>query len=277
MNTKERTSLEIYIGELGKSNCSALDLEQELDLLLKASEGDIVAQEKIIKANLRFVVSVAKKYAKNGVLLDDLIQAGNMALFESFQSFDYEKFVRSGCGRFITYAGRRVAQKIALEAKNSISVTITDGKYKELRKFQAEVKALENEFSNEDEIKVAAKNLGISEKRARTLYESSLESASYEQTSFNDGKSIEEKLGDTSFSTPEDEAILNVSAFQLKKSLSKLNSLEEKVITLAYGLDGHAPLNYPAIGEKIGYTREGVRLVHNRAINHLKENMGLAA
>ncbi len=277
MNEKERTSLEIYINELSRTDFSALDLEEELELLKLASDGDKKAQEKIIKANLRFVVSVAKKYAKKGALLDDLVQAGNIALFESFDSFDYEKFVRSGCCRFISYAGRRVAQKITLEAKNALPVSITDGKYKELRKFQYEMSSLGIDSNDENGIKNTAKSLGITEKRARQLYESSLDTTSYEQSSYGDGKSIEEKLGDSSFATPEDDAILNVSAIELKKNLSKLDRIEEEVITLAYGLDGHAPLNYPAIGAKIGYTREGVRLVHNRAISHLRENMGLAA
>lgn len=277
MNAKERSSLEIYIDELSKADCSALDIEKELELLERASEGDREAQNKIIKSNLRFVVSVAKKFVKRGILLDDLVQAGNIALFESFESFDYEKFIRSGCCRFISYAGRRIAQKIALEAKKSLPLSITTGKFKELKKIQSEFASMGYDYNDREGLCAVADSLGLNQKRVQTLYEASLETISYEQSSSPDQKSIEEKLGDSSFSTPEDEAILNVSAVELKKNLSKLDSLEEEVITLAYGLDGHAPLNYPAIGARIGYTREGVRLVHNRAINHLRECMGLAA
>ena len=108
MKAIEKSSIELYIKEIGSGTCSPLALRDEDELLRRASGGDEAARERIMKANLRYVVSVAKKYARGSVDLDDLVQAGNEALFESFETFDYGKFKKSGCSKFITYAGRRI-------------------------------------------------------------------------------------------------------------------------------------------------------------------------
>lgn len=277
MSAKEKSAFEIFMKELGKESFSALDLRKEHELLQLAEKGDVKAQEKIIKANLRYVVSVAKNFANKGSLLDDLIQVGSIALFESFQSFNYEKFLQSGCNRFISYASKRVIQKISLEVKKSLPVSITDGKFKELKKLQTEMKNLGIDNLDESALELLSKNVGISKKKIKNLYKISLDTFSLEQTSDYDGKSLEDRLGDTFFSTPEEESIKKVMSEEVKKNLSSLSRTEEDVLTLAYGLDKNEPLNYPAIGKKLGYTREGIRLIHNRAINHLRKNMDFAA
>jgi len=288
MRTNERTALEIYLSELKNSNCQALALEKEHELLKKASNGDKKAIEKIIKANLRFVISVAKKYARNNEeLLNDFIQVGNIALYESFESFDYEKFIKKGCNRFISYAGLRITQKIALESKKVYSVNITDGKFKDLKKLKAEMTLVEENLnyffpnsenvSELDKVKLAAENIGMKEKVAVNLYESSLIASSLDYPTDSDSRTLSDTLFDDKYLSPEDESIYNICSDELKTKLKKLSRLEEDVITLAYGLNGNSPLNYPAIGNEIGYTREGIRIIHNRALEHLKEEFGFIA
>lgn len=277
MKATERTSLEIYIEKLKDEECSALDLQNERELLKKAAAGDMKARNKILKSNLRYVVSVAKKCRKSGVDLDDLVQAGNEALYESFLTFDYDKFVKSGCNRFISYAGRRIAQKIALEAKGAIPVSISEGKFKDLRKLLVEMSAQNPELDEMAKVENAARSLGMKKKNAMELYTSTTDAASMEFHHDEDDKPLGERLSNDTFVTPENEAVMNISSETLKKCIVKLGRIEGKVLTLAYGLDGKAPLNYPAIGRELGYTREGVRVVHNRAINRLRESMGFVA
>ncbi len=277
MSVKEKSSLELYIEEIGSENCSPLEIQKENELLKKASAGDRKAQDKIIRANLRYVVSVAKKFAKGNVELDDLVQAGNEALFESFATFDYDKFAKSGCNRFISYAGRRIAQKIALEAKGGIDVSISEGKFKDLKKLQKEMASIDGDMDEMSRVEKAAISLGIKKSAALNLYNSAETASSLEYKSEEDGRKLEEKMPCNTFASPDEEALMNANSEVLKKSIVKLGKIEEEVLTLAYGLDGNEALNYPAIGKILGYTREGIRIVHNRAINHLKEEMGLAA
>lgn len=273
----ERTSLEIYIDELRNKNCNALNTAEELDLLEKASNGDKKAQEKIVKANLRFVISVAKKYSKSGAELDDLIQVGNIALFESFNSFDFESFKKSGCHRFISYAGRRIAQQMALEAKNICPVTITECKYKELRRLQMAIAEIENLDDSYDAIEIAAKQVNMRSDKARELLNVTNSPSSIDYVSDEGAKPLSERLSDKRHRFVDEEIIMKISSEELVERMEELSELEEEVLTMAYGLDGEKPLNYPSIGKKLGYTREGIRVVHNRAINKLRDWMGFAA
>ena len=109
------------------------------------------------------------------------------------------------------------------------------------------------------------------------LYTTTSESVSMEFQFDEDDKPLGERLRNDTFVTPENEAVMKISSELLKKCMDNLCNIEEQVLTLAYGLDGNAPLNYPAIGKQLGYTREGVRVVHNRAISHLRASMGFVA
>ena len=276
MKAIEKSSIELYIEEIGSGTCSPLALRDEDELLRRASGGDEAARERIMKANLRYVVSVAKKYARGSVDLDDLVQAGNEALFESFETFDYGKFKKSGCSRFITYAGRRICQKIAMEAKGGIDVSITEGKFKDLRRLRKEMSSMECE-SEAERVERAADSLGMNRKSAMRLYRTAEQASSLEYSAESGDRSLEERMPSETFAAPDEEALMRTNAELLRKLVERLGCIEGKVITLAYGLDGGEPLNYPAIGQRLGYTREGIRIVHNRAISRLREEMGLAA
>lgn len=273
MSMKERTSLEIYVDELKNNNCSTLKIEEELELLKLASKGDKEAINKIINANLRFVISVAKKYAKFGSDIEDLIQVGNIALFESFDSFDYDKFIKSGCNRFISYAGRRIAQKIILESKNNYAVSLKDGKFKQLKSLQNEMSNLDEEMDELTKVEIASKNIGISKKAGMQIYNASMKASSLDFIITDDEKTFGERIADETFIQPAEEAIMNIMSEEVKEKITTLPQLEKDVLTLSYGLNGTKPLNYPTIGKQIGYTREGVRVIHNRAIEHLKEQL----
>lgn len=253
----ERTAMDIYISELSRAQCDSLEMEEELSLLARAADGDRKAMRRIVEANLRFVVSVAKKYARRGgAELEDLVQAGSLALYESFATFDYGKFVRSGCCRFASYAGMRVAQKIAMEASaHSLSAPVC-----------AVRAAARLEFSEGQK---------ISEKRARTLANARERAVSLDAED-SDGRRVSDFASDPR-EDPARDAVMSICAQNLSGAMRSLPQVERDVLDMAYGLSGEKPMNYPAIGRELGYTREGVRLVHNRAVRHLREMMGLAA
>lgn len=242
----EKSAMELYLGEL--KNCpSNLKINDERELLKRAAAGDKKAREKIIKANLRFVVSVAKRFWKRGgVSLEDLICAGNLALYESFDTFDFEKFCKNGCGRFITYAGRRICQRIEQESRFALSVSMGEGAFKD---FQKNAKSAWQSAKSKRSVALLLAGKGAEELDSAAKKISSLENVS---------ESVQKKI--------DSELIL------LKTK--RLPELERKVVFLVYGLSGGEPLNYPAVGKRIGYTREGVRAIHNRAVKHLKEMLG---
>lgn len=277
IRTRERSSAEIYIDELKKNECQALNQNEEFDLLEKASKGDKKAQEKIIKANLRYVISVAKKFASYGTDIEDLIQTGNLALYESFLSFNFKSFKKRGCHRFISYAGLRIAQQIVREIRNSYSVSMTESRFKTLRKLQIALNAIDECLPEDERIELAGKEIGLSKQKSIELFNASKESSSMEFSTADDDKTFGESIIDERMLSTEDQAIYNIELDFLNENLCYLDSLEIQVLTLVYGLDGEKPLNFSAVGKAIGYTREGVRLVHNRAINQLRSLMNLAA
>lgn len=272
--TNEKSSLAIYIEKISSSSFDALSLDEEQELLEKAAAGDVRARDRIIRANMRFVVSVAKKYARGTAELSDLIQAGNAALFESFFSFNISAFRKSGCHRFISYAGRRISQQIALEARITCPVSVKSGKYKELRKLQA---AVASASEGDECVSRAAKKIGMRADKAEALLSVAGESVSLDAPASDGNRALSELIADNRGMSVDERAVMSVSAEILTKKLRALGGIEGKVISLAYGLYGGEPLNYPAIGNALGYTREGIRVVHNRAIERLRKMMGVAA
>ena len=163
-----------------------------------------------------------------------------------------------------------------MEAKGGIDVSITEGEFKDLKRLRKEMSSMECE-SEAERVERAADSLGMNRKSAMRLYRTAEQASSLEYSAESGDRSLEERMPSETFAAPDEEALMRTNAELLRKLVERLGCIEGKVITLAYGLDGGEPLNYPAIGQRLGYTREGIRIVHNRAISRLREEMGLAA
>ena len=254
-----------YLMEIDK--IPLLTREEEETLAKKAFEGDQDSREKLIKANLRFVVNVAKKYQKRGLPLIDLINEGNMGLITAADKFDYRKGYH-----FISYAVWWIKQSIlkALSEKTRL-IRLPLNRANQLiqiKRFQKEKsKFQEGDASNEE----IAAELGIDKESVSNIINASREYSSFDAPIMFDKKEryLSEVIKDTNFRTPEDNMVDEALREAILKSLETLSEKEQTVIKYRYGLDGNEPMSLKEIGKKFNLTKERIRQIEKKAIRRL--------
>ncbi len=266
ITNRESQSLEKYLQEIGKVDL--LTPEEEVDLAKRIKQGDQIALEKLTKANLRFVVSVAKQYQNQGLSLSDLINEGNLGLIKAAQRFDETRGFK-----FISYAVWWIRQSILQAlAEQSRIVRLPLNKVGSLNKINKAFSMLEQTYEREPSSEELAAQLEISPEEVETTL----------------GVAARHVSMDAPFVEGEDNSLLDVlankatpgtdSALEYKESLRReidrsLGTLTERqcdVIKLYYGIGVEHPMSLEDIGEKFGLTRERVRQIKDKAINKLR-------
>ncbi len=255
-----------YLMEIDSVNL--LTRLEEETLAKRAFESDDEAREKLIKANLRFVVNIAKKYQKRGLPLIDLINEGNMGLITAADKFDYRKGYH-----FISYAVWWIKQSIlkALSEKTKlIRLPLNRAnqlvQIEKLKKENDQLKT--NDLSNND----IASALDIEEHSVSDIINASRDYISLDAPIMFDKKEryLSEILRDTNFKEPEEKLINESLKETISKSLETLSDKEQKVIRLRYGLDGIDPLSLKEIGKRFSLTKERIRQIEKKAIRRLR-------
>ena len=266
ITNRESQSLEKYLQEIGKVDL--LTPEEEVDLAKRIKSGDQVALEKLTKANLRFVVSVAKQYQNQGLSLSDLINEGNLGLIKAAQRFDETRGFK-----FISYAVWWIRQSILQAlAEQSRIVRLPLNKVGSLNKINKAFSELEQAYEREPSAEELAEQLEIPTEEVETTL----------------GVAARHVSMDAPFVTGEDNSLLDVLEngttgetdleLEYKQSLRKeidrsLSTLTERqcdVIKLYFGIGVEHPMSLEDIGEKFGLTRERVRQIKDKAINKLR-------
>lgn len=266
ITNRESQSLEKYLQEIGKVDL--LTPEEEVELAKRIKQGDQAALEKLTKANLRFVVSVAKQYQNQGLSLSDLINEGNLGLIKAAQRFDETRGFK-----FISYAVWWIRQSILQAlAEQSRIVRLPLNKVGSLNKINKAFSELEQEYEREPSSDELADLLDIPTEEVETTL----------------GVAARHVSMDAPFVEGEDNSLLDVlensatpgtdSALEYKESLRKeiersLSTLTERqcdVIKLYFGIGVEHPMSLEDIGEKFGLTRERVRQIKDKAINKLR-------
>ena len=266
ITNRESQSLEKYLQEIGKVDL--LTPEEEVELAKRIKSGDQAALEKLTKANLRFVVSVAKQYQNQGLSLSDLINEGNLGLIKAAQRFDETRGFK-----FISYAVWWIRQSILQAlAEQSRIVRLPLNKVGSLNKINKAFSELEQAFEREPSAEELAEQLEIPTEEVETTL----------------GVAARHVSMDAPFVTGEDNSLLDVlengtigntdSELEYKQSLRKeiersLSTLTERqcdVIKLYFGIGVEHPMSLEDIGDKFGLTRERVRQIKDKAINKLR-------
>lgn len=266
ITNRESQSLEKYLQEIGKVDL--LTPEEEVELAKRIKQGDQAALEKLTKANLRFVVSVAKQYQNQGLSLSDLINEGNLGLIKAAQRFDETRGFK-----FISYAVWWIRQSILQAlAEQSRIVRLPLNKVGSLNKINKAFSELEQEYEREPSSDELADLLDIPTEEVETTL----------------GVAARHVSMDAPFVEGEDNSLLDVlensatpgtdTALEYKESLRKeiersLSTLTERqcdVIKLYFGIGVEHPMSLEDIGEKFGLTRERVRQIKDKAINKLR-------
>ncbi len=255
----------MYLKEIGKIDL--LDAEQELELAEKMAGGDELAKQKMAEANLRLVVSIAKRYVGRGMLLLDLIQEGNLGLIKAVEKFDYTKGYK-----FSTYATwwirQSITRAIADQARTiRIPVHMVETINKVIRTMHAMVQELGRDPSTEE----IAQRMGITKEKVEEILKISQEPVSLETPI---GEEEDSHLGDfiqdEGASEPIEAASYNLLREQLVEVLSTLTPREEQVLRLRFGLDDGHPRTLEEVGKEFDVTRERIRQIESKALRKLR-------
>ena len=265
----EKDVLSIYLKEINK--VPLLDHDEEYQLALKAQKGDEKARERLINANLRFVVAVAKKFQGQGLPLEDLIDEGNIGLLIALDKFEPDKGYH-----FISYAVWWIRQSIMKAiCEKSRAVRLPLNRANELFQIQKAQKNLMHSSGSADvSIEEIAQEAGLEPELVNELLSISRDTVSFDSPVTAGGEATTSKLGDfiedEGFG-PEELAMQKCLKEDINTVLSTLSDKEREIITLRFGLNNNAPMSLKEIGEIFNLTKERIRQIEKRAIERLKQ------
>lgn len=266
ITNRESQSLEKYLQEIGKVDL--LTPEEEVDLAKRIKEGDQIALERLTKANLRFVVSVAKQYQNQGLSLSDLINEGNLGLIKAAQRFDETRGFK-----FISYAVWWIRQSILQAlAEQSRIVRLPLNKVGSLNKINKAFSELEQEYEREPSAEELAELLEIPTEEVETTLGVAARHVSMDApfVEGEDNSLLDVLENSTSPGTDSALEYLESLRREIERSLSTLTDRQADVIKLYFGIGIEHPMSLEDIGDKFGLTRERVRQIKDKAINKLR-------
>ena len=265
ITNRDSASLDKYLQEIGKEEL--ITAEDEVELAQKIKQGDQVALEKLVKANLRFVVSVSKQYQNQGLTLPDLINEGNLGLIKAAQRFDETRGFK-----FISYAVWWIRQSILQAiAEQARIVRLPLNQVGSLNRINKTFSKLEQEFEREPSPEEIAEVLEIEEDKVTESQSISGRHVSVDAP-FKDGEdgTLLDVLSNGN--SPKTDISLMQESLQreIDRSLSTLTDRERDVIKDFFGIGIPHPLSLEEIGEKFGLTRERVRQIKEKGIRRLR-------
>jgi len=266
ITNRENQSLDKYLQEIGKIDLITID--EEVRLTQRIKEGDQRALDKLVKANLRFVVSVAKQYQSQGLSLGDLINEGNVGLVKAAMRFDETRGFK-----FISYAVWWIRQAIMQAlAEQSRVVRIPLNRVGMLNKLNRTSASLEQKLEREPSPEELAEVVDIAPEEIRDTYQIGSRHVSIHAPFMNgEENGLLDVLESASEETPDALLIRSSLSRDILRSLSTLSQRECDVILRYYGLSGHSPMTLEEIGDYFELTRERVRQIKEKGIRRLRQ------
>lgn len=264
-----QSPLETYLREINETALLTADLEKELARAIAL--GDSAARDRMVRANLRLVVNIARGYANKGLALQDLIEEGNLGLLRAVEGFDPNMNTR-----FSTYASYWIKQSIKRALVNTAkTIRIPAYMVELLSKWRRATNKLNDELGRPPTAEEVAKVLGLPKKKLGIIKKAIkiYNSAPQTEQAGDAGWSIDEMLMDGRAKTPDAEMVENDDLKQVMVLLDKMDKREATVLRMRFGIDGDEPKTLKEIGECLGLTRERVRQIESEAIAKLNENL----
>lgn len=254
-----------YLKEIG--SIPLLTQEQEQDLAKRKSEGDAEAGKKLVEANLRLVVSIAKRYTGRGMSFLDLVQEGNIGLMKAVEKFDYTKGYRLS-----TYATWWVKQSVTRAlADQSRTIRLPVHMVEAVNRIRKAQRALAVKLGREPSNEEIGKEVGMSEKRVTELMQSSGDTVSLETpVGDEDGSNLGDFVADDSNASTEEKAESVFLREEIEQMLQGLNPREREVIILRFGLESGHSLTLEEVGKRFKVTRERIRQIETAALRKLR-------
>ncbi len=265
-------SIQMYLREIGK--VPLLTAEEEVSLAKRKDKGDVEAQKKLVEANLRLVVSIAKKFTGRSLSLLDLIQEGNIGLFRAVEKFDYRKGYK-----FSTYATWWIRQAITRAlADQSRTIRIPVHMVETINKFQQVERQLIQDLGREPLPEEIAAEMGEDIDKIRQIIKISQDTVSLE-TSVGDSDDEDSVLGDfiedVKTTTPDRAAGMQLLKDHVREIIRELSPREQKILEMRFGLHDGVSHTLEEVGQEFGVTRERIRQIEAKALEKIKEHQSM--
>lgn len=260
--------LQMYLKDVGKIRL--LKAKDEKELGQKIKEGDkttaLIAKKKLVQANLRLVVSIAKKYVGQGILFMDLVQEGSLGLIRAAERFDYSKGFK-----FSTYATWWIKQTIVRAiANNSRTIRIPVHMADKIRLLRKAILSLSCELGREPSVEELSKKLQMSKKKIETITQAMQKEPISLDTPIADNLILEDYVPDDSYKAPDAKTQKNFLSYDVDKLLNALNEKERIILINRFGIGGENPKTLEELGKKLGFSKERIRQIEGAAIKKLR-------
>ncbi len=265
VTNRETASLDKYLQEIGRVDL--ITAEEEVELAQKIKAGDEKALDKMTKANLRFVVSVAKQYQNQGLTLPDLINEGNLGLIKAAKRFDETRGFK-----FISYAVWWIRQSILQAlAEQSRIVRLPLNKIGSINKINKAYSALEQKFERPPTMKEIAEKAEVSISEVRESLKNSGRHVSMDAPLIDgEDSNMYNVIGSENSPSPDESLMVDSLRNEIERALATLTDREGEVVRAYFGLNEEHPMTLEEIGEAFDLTRERVRQIKEKAIRRLK-------
>lgn len=258
--------LQSYLKDIGR--IKLLKTEEELELGRKTALGDKEAKKKLIRANLRLVVSIAKKFTGQGVLFLDLVQEGSLGLIRAAERYDYKRGFK-----FSTYATWWIKQTIIRAiANNSKTIRIPVHMAEKIRTYKKVSNYLTKKFDREPTLEEITKEMKISTKKVRNIINAMQKDPVSLETPITENLTLSDYLEDENSEFPEK----RIQKFFLKRDIGKflqeLSDREQKILIERFGINGEKPKTLEQLGKETGFSKERIRQIENLAVSKLRHS-----
>ena len=265
--------LQMYLKDIGKIRLLNSKEEKALGKTIKEGKPTHaeIAKRKLVQANLRLVVSIAKKYIGQGVLFMDLVQEGSLGLIKAAEKFDYSKNFK-----FSTYATWWIKQTIIRAISNNsrtirIPVHMTD----KIRKFKRMYTTLSFELGRDPTDKEIAERLGMTFKQILSIKKALIKEPISLETPVTDDLNVGDYIEDKSYRSPENQTKSNVLKGSIGNLLSTLPERERKIVCCRFGINGEIPRTLEQLGKIMGYSKERIRQLEDNALTKIRQKQEL--
>ena len=257
--------LQFYLKEIGKIKLLKSEEEKQLGKLIKEKK-DIVAKRKLIQANLRLVVSIAKRYVGQGVLFMDLVQEGSIGLIRAAEKFDYSKNFK-----FSTYATWWIKQSIIRAiANHSKTIRIPVHMADKIRKYKSAYVILSTDFGREPTEQELADFLCVSISKLQKIKNSIILEPISLETSVTDDLCLRDFIEDKSCNNPEEQTKDTFLKLGIPELFNVLTEREKSVITHRFGINFEKPKTLAEVGDMLGYSKERIRQIEENALTKMR-------
>jgi len=264
---KDENIVSLYLKDINR--IPLLSREEETNLALRAADGDKEAKDKIVSANLRFVVSIAKKYQNNGLDLLDLVNEGNIGLLTAIERFDVSKGYH-----FISYAVWWIRQAIlkAISEKTKM-IRLPLNRVNELMQIEKARKELSGGKSEEEELREVAEMVYMKPEQVKELLAISRDLLSLDSTirfDSSDSTTIGDIVEDGRYESPEEVAVYENMKDEIDEVMQTLTERERDVLAYRFGLNGKPSMSLKEVGDVFNLTKERIRQIEKKAIKRLQ-------